>query len=174
MVGFVARASEEGREHFGPSVFRLFTTALQSIHFDCFANMGRKGPKKGAGGSSRRHNSGVSGHRKGYVPYRGPEEICQEIGTEEAPRDDSLKGLKLRMWDFAQCDPKRCTGARLARRGVFQSMPLRQPFRGIVLSPNGTKSVSPADADILDEHGLSVIDCSWARLAEIPFGPGAF
>ena len=138
--------------------------------FDCFTKMGRKGPKKGAGGSSRRHNSGVSGHRKGYEIYRGPEEICQEIGTgEEAARDDSLKGLKLRMWDFAQCDPKRCTGARLARRGVFQSMPLRQPFRGIVLSPNGTKSVSPADADILDEHGLSVIDCSWARLAEIPF-----
>ena len=132
--------------------------------------MGRKGTKKGAGGSSRRHNSGVSGHRKGYEIYRGPEEICQEIGTgEEAARDESLKGLKLRMWDFAQCDPKRCTGARLARRGVFQSMPLRQPFRGIVLSPNGTKSVSPADADILDEHGLSVIDCSWARLAEIPF-----
>ncbi len=130
--------------------------------------MGRKGPKKGAGGSSRRHNSGVSGHRKAYEPYRGPEEICQEVGTtgEEA---SPLSGLRLRMWDFAQCDPKRCTGARLARRGVFQSMPLRQPFRGIVLSPNGTKSVSPADAEILDEHGLSVIDCSWARLAEIPF-----
>mmetsp|Transcript_30536 Transcript_30536/g.89260 ORF Transcript_30536/g.89260 Transcript_30536/m.89260 type:complete len:363 (+) Transcript_30536:64-1152(+) len=130
--------------------------------------MGRKGPKKGAGASSRRYNSGVSAHRKGaYEPYRGPEEICQEVGTtgETSP----LKGLKLRMWDFAQCDPKRCTGARLARRGVFQSMPLRQPFRGLVLSPNGTKSVSPADADILDEHGLSVIDCSWARLAEIPF-----
>jgi len=131
--------------------------------------MGRKGAKKGAGGCSRRHNSGVSGHRNGYVPYRGPEEICQEVGTEEASRSRCLRGLKLRMWDFAQCDPKRCTGARLARRGVFQSMPLRQPFRGIVLSPNGTKSVSPADADILDEHGLSVIDCSWARLAEIPF-----
>ena len=130
--------------------------------------MGRKGPKKGAGGSSRRYNSGVSGHRTAYEPYRGPEEICQVVGTtgEEA---SPLRGLKLRMWDFAQCDPKRCTGARLARRGVFQSMPLRQPFRGIVLSPNGTKSVSPADADILDEHGLSVIDCSWARLAEIPF-----
>ena len=73
------------------------------------------------------------------------------------------------MWDFAQCDPKRCTGARLVRRGVFQSMALRQPFRGLVLSPNGTMSVSPADADILSEFGLSVIDCSWARLEEISF-----
>lgn len=73
------------------------------------------------------------------------------------------------MWDFAQCDPKRCTGARLARRGIFQSMPLKQPFRGLVLSPNGTVSVSPADAPVLDQHGLSVIDCSWARISEIPF-----
>merc|ERR1711976_1054138 len=29
--------------------------------------------------------------------------------------------------------------------------------------------VAPTDIDILEEHGLSVIDCSWARLAEIPF-----
>lgn len=173
MVGFVDSRPRTRGPRRRPRTFRSVRLPpvhdSPPIHFDCFANMGRKGPKKGAGGSSRRHNSGVSGHRKGYEPYRGPEEICQEIGTGEAPRDDSLKGLKLRMWDFAQCDPKRCTGARLARRGVFQSMPLRQPFRGIVLSPNGTKSVSPADADILDEHGLSVIDCSWARLAEIPF-----
>ena len=84
-------------------------------------------------------------------------------------RDSALNGLQLRMWDFAQCDPKRCTGAKLARRGVFQPMPLKRPFRGIVLSPNGTVAVSPADIPILDELGLSVIDCSWARLSEIPF-----
>ena len=48
-------------------------------------------------------------------------------------------------------------------------VPLKQPFKGIVLSPNGTTSVSPADTPILEEMGLSVIDCSWARLAEIPF-----
>ena len=84
-------------------------------------------------------------------------------------KNNPLKGLQLRMWDFAQCDPKRCTGARLARRGVFRPMPLKQPFRGIVLSPNGTVSVSPADRQIVEEMGLSVIDCSWARLAEIPF-----
>ncbi|KAL3772881.1 hypothetical protein ACHAW5_002146 [Stephanodiscus triporus] len=83
--------------------------------------------------------------------------------------DDPLEGLQLRMWDFAQCDPKRCTGAKLARRGVFRPMPLKRPFRGIVLSPNGTVSVSPADRPILDDLGLSVIDCSWARLAEVPF-----
>jgi len=96
-------------------------------------------------------------------------ELCQEISENIEERDNGLKGLRLRMWDFSQCDPKRCTGARLARRGIFKSMPLRQPFRGLVLSPNGKTSVSPADSAILEEHGLSVIDCSWARLSEIPF-----
>ena len=73
-----------------------------------------------------------------------PEPSCK-------PCYNPLKGLQLRMWDFAQCDPKRCTGARLARRGVFRTMPLKQPFRGIVLSPNGTVSVSPADRPIVEE-----------------------
>jgi pre-rRNA-processing protein TSR3 len=77
--------------------------------------------------------------------------------------------LRLRMWDFEQCDPKRCTGQRLARRGLLTAMPLKQPFKGVVLSPNGTVSVSPADGVHLARDGLSVIDCSWARLAEIPF-----
>jgi pre-rRNA-processing protein TSR3 len=80
-----------------------------------------------------------------------------------------LVGLKLRLWDFAQCDPKRCTGARLVKRNLFQSMPLKSPFRGIVLSPRATMSVSPADIDIVERFGISLIDCSWARLEEIPF-----
>ena len=80
-----------------------------------------------------------------------------------------LKGLKLRMWDFAQCDVKRCTGARLVKRGIFSKMPLKQSFRGIVLSPEGKIAISPADRDIVATSGISLIDCSWARLKEIPF-----
>lgn len=83
--------------------------------------------------------------------------------------DNPLKSLRLRMWDFAQCDPKRCTGARLARRGIFERMPLKQSFRGIVLSPEAKVAISPADRGILEKSGMSLIDCSWARLQEIPF-----
>mmetsp|Transcript_57462 Transcript_57462/g.171434 ORF Transcript_57462/g.171434 Transcript_57462/m.171434 type:complete len:357 (-) Transcript_57462:1366-2436(-) len=137
---------------------------------------GCKVPRQGGGVSSHRRRGGGARERHDFAgedERRANERsessvlLCQEVHVGEVP--DPLAGIKLRMWDFAQCDPKRCTGARLARRGVFQSMPLRQSFRGIVLSPNGTTSVSPADNDILEEHGLSVIDCSWARLAEIPF-----
>jgi pre-rRNA-processing protein TSR3 len=97
---------------------------------------------------------------------------CQDINQEDT-QDDITKMfcdvLQLRMWDFAQCDPKRCTGARLVQRKLFQRMNLKQPFRGIVLSPVGTVAVSPNDRSILQSSGMSLIDCSWARLSEIPF-----
>ena len=106
--------------------------------------------------------------------------LCQPVAVhnnnenENSPLDDPnssnpLDGLVLRMWDFAQCDPKRCTGARLAKRGLLRKMNLKQPFAGIVMSPQGRIAVSPADRHLVETLGISVIDCSWARLAEIPF-----
>ena len=53
--------------------------------------------------------------------------------------------------------------------GHIKTMRPGQAFHGIVLSPVGTRSVSRADADLIRESGMSVIDCSWARLDEIPF-----
>jgi len=121
---------------------------------------------------SKVHNKGGNQRRRprpnAYDDTSEPA-MCVPTSEDDNAKGNPLKGLQLRMWDFAQCDPKRCTGARLARRGIFRPMPLKQPFRGIVLSPNGTVSVSPADRHIVEEMGLSVIDCSWARLAEIPF-----
>lgn len=133
-----------------------------------------KGDIRGGGGvKSLSRNRGYQ--KRGYhgsIEVEHEELLCGEVENIHEPQDNPYKaliGLKLHMWDFSQCDPKRCTGAKLARRGIFKSMPLKMAFRGLVLSPNGSESVSPADVAILDEHGLSVIDCSWARLAEIPF-----
>merc|ERR1719469_1034013 len=70
----------------------------------------------------------------------------------------------LRMYDYQQCDPRRCTGARMVRRGLMKSVPPSSSFRGLVLSPAGTSVVSPTDLDIIEKEGLSVIDCSWNRI----------
>lgn len=43
-------------------------------------------------------------------------------------------------------------------------------FRGLVLSPNGKQSVSLADREIVTKGaGISVIDCSWAKVQELPY-----
>ncbi|PVU93195.1 hypothetical protein BB559_003391 [Furculomyces boomerangus] len=73
------------------------------------------------------------------------------------------------MWDFDHCDPKRCSGRKLERMGLIRDMKLSQSFNGLVMSPIGTHTVSPEDKDIILRFGLGTIDCSWARVEEVPF-----
>ena len=77
--------------------------------------------------------------------------------------------LDLAMWDFAQCDPRRCTGRKLIRMRLCRELRTRSAFSGIVLSPNATACVSPKDRDIVVENGVAVVDCSWAELDKVPF-----
>jgi pre-rRNA-processing protein TSR3 len=76
---------------------------------------------------------------------------------------------RLGMWDFAQCDPKRCSGRRLVRMGLIDEYKLSTRFRGVILTPSATSVMSPLDADTIKRHGLAVIDCSWAQLDKVPF-----
>lgn len=77
--------------------------------------------------------------------------------------------VKLVMWDFDQCDPKRCSGKKLERLGYVKSLAVGQKFHGIVVSPRGKGVVCPDDKEIVETGGVAVVECSWARLDEIPF-----
>ncbi|WFD24080.1 ribosome biogenesis protein tsr3 [Malassezia equina] len=82
---------------------------------------------------------------------------------------DLVTSVPVAMWDFQHCDPRRCSGKKLSRHGLIKEMRVGQRFRGIVLTPHATQVLSPADAPILREYGVAVVECSWARLDEIPF-----
>ncbi|KAI9447079.1 DUF367-domain-containing protein [Russula earlei] len=71
--------------------------------------------------------------------------------------------------DFDHCDPRRCSGKRLARQHLVAELRVGSRFRGVVLSPNAIQVLSPADKGIIEKGGLAVVECSWARLSEIPF-----
>jgi pre-rRNA-processing protein TSR3 len=73
------------------------------------------------------------------------------------------------MWDFGQCDPKKCSGAKLARLRLLQPLRISQRFSGIILSPIATRVFSPSDRPLLQQRGLAVVDCSWAQLDQVPF-----
>eukprot|EP01054_Gregarina_sp_Poly1_P001866 Gregarina_sp_Poly_1__1865@NODE_1486_length_4017_cov_36_481013_g984_i0_p2_GENE_NODE_1486_length_4017_cov_36_481013_g984_i0NODE_1486_length_4017_cov_36_481013_g984_i0_p2_ORF_typecomplete_len215_score49_45Ribo_biogen_C/PF04034_13/2_8e40RLI/PF04068_15/4e09DUF370/PF04025_12/0_17_NODE_1486_length_4017_cov_36_481013_g984_i033393983 len=76
--------------------------------------------------------------------------------------------VKLAMWDFKQCDAARCSGRKLRRHGKLIELRKNQRWKGIILCAEAEVVLSPADADIVREKGICVIDCSWNRTNEVP------
>ena len=113
----------------------------------------------GKGGRGDRGKYGDDRRRRGE--RAAPREHAGDRYEEGKTRED-FGGVNLAMWDFCQCDSKRCSGRKLLRLGVVHLLPLsRRLFPGIVLSADGKKTMSPEDRDIVRDHGIAVIDCSW-------------
>ncbi|KAH7090981.1 DUF367-domain-containing protein [Auriculariales sp. MPI-PUGE-AT-0066] len=137
------------------------------------------GRKSGVGSKSRGHG-GRGGSRGGrhaprleYNDGARPASAIDAEGDGDADQEGSTVQtaipIPVAMWDFDHCDPKRCSGKKLARFGLVRDMRIGQRFQGIVLSPKGTAVLSMADAEIIQTRGLAVVECSWAKLDDIPW-----
>ncbi|KAH1251086.1 Ribosome biogenesis protein TSR3 [Glycine max] len=105
--------------------------------------------------------------------------LPENVEGEEEEEELTEPKIKLAMWDFGQCDAKRCTGRKLSRLGMLkaililidfiQELRVSNGFGGVVLSPAGNQCVSREDYSLIQKKGLAVVDCSWARLDDVPF-----
>ncbi|KAI1424305.1 hypothetical protein F5Y12DRAFT_753130 [Xylaria sp. FL1777] len=88
---------------------------------------------------------------------------------DEADRTDDAQPppFKAACWDLNHCDPKRCSGKKLIRLGLMRDLHLGQRHNGVIITPNGKHTLSPADRELMDQYGAAVVECSWARTQEV-------
>jgi pre-rRNA-processing protein TSR3 len=81
--------------------------------------------------------------------------------VEQSPR--------LTLYHAKQCDPKRCTGLKLKRRGLARLVTKTRflPKRAVVLNPFSEIAFSPADRKRVEDFGLVALDCSWEHAEKV-------
>uniref|UniRef100_A0A7E4VPX4 18S rRNA aminocarboxypropyltransferase n=1 Tax=Panagrellus redivivus TaxID=6233 RepID=A0A7E4VPX4_PANRE len=110
------------------------------------------------------------GQSKGHQHHQAKHESSSEqSGSEDEEGTSSFNPtIRLAMFDYNQCNPKVCTGRKLARFHLIDSISLSAKFHGILLSPLGKTTVSKLDKNIILESGLGVVDCSWNEVDATP------
>ncbi|KAH8551431.1 hypothetical protein BGW37DRAFT_493613 [Umbelopsis sp. PMI_123] len=128
--------------------------------------------KKGSADYSSQNRSRGTPKSRGKGRKDNHRSQTREVHHEDQGYDEESASsipMPVAMWDFKHCDPKRCSGVKLARHNMLKTLKVTQRFRGIVASPVGEKAVSPADRHIVERFGVAVVDCSWAKIDEVPF-----
>ncbi|KAF7834248.1 ribosome biogenesis protein TSR3-like protein isoform X1 [Senna tora] len=129
--------------------------------------MGNNKPRKSKGHRNHRGQSSRDQQRLLDDESQSSVQVPEEVEEPTGPK------IQLAMWDFGQCDTKRCTGRKLSRFGLLKAIAdelrVSNGFGGIVLSPVGKQCVSREDYPLIKKKGLAVVDCSWARLDDVPF-----
>ncbi|ORD97954.1 TSR3 [Hepatospora eriocheir] len=77
--------------------------------------------------------------------------------------------VKLIIYEFNQCDPKKCSGHRLVKFNKVKPISIKSRFNGIMLSPEADKFISKEDLNLIKKFGLGTIDCSWNKIDEFNF-----
>ncbi|CBX98189.1 hypothetical protein IAQ61_010287 [Plenodomus lingam] len=122
-----------------------------------------------------RHKKDFKANNKFNKPAkaRGPPRPRRDSDVDEdannGPRPEK-PAYKAACWDLGHCDAKRCSGKRLMRLGMMRELHVGQKFAGVVVSPKARKILSPQDRPIMEQYGAAVVEASWKRIDEVPFG----
>ncbi|TRM62314.1 DUF367-domain-containing protein [Schizophyllum amplum] len=142
--------------------------------------MGKKlSGTRGRGGKHHRGRGRGGGSHSSHARHldidERPDSAIDDVGQAQRDSDEEEEDeqvtidVPVAMWDFDHCDPKRCSGKKLSRLGLIKELKVPSKFRGIVVSPKGTQVIAPNDRDIVLKGGVAVVECSWARLDDVPF-----
>jgi pre-rRNA-processing protein TSR3 len=76
---------------------------------------------------------------------------------------------RLTIYHAAQCDPRKCTGLRLKRRGFARIVTKIRflPKQALVLDPFAEIAFSPLDRERVATSGLVALDCSWEHAKKV-------
>ncbi|KAI9729344.1 MAG: ribosome biogenesis protein tsr3 [Cirrosporium novae-zelandiae] len=109
-------------------------------------------------------------HKKDSMPSKSGKGKRFHSRPHPSSKDSSSSSsFKAYAWDLGHCDPKRCSGRRLMHLNLLTSLPIGHKHAGIVITPHTKNVISPADRPLLEQHGAAVVECSWARLEEVPW-----
>lgn len=148
-------------------------------------------PKKGRGGGGRGGKGGRGKQGRGRGGGGGGWKTRSRMAHDESAEaaedsrrpwlsdgsdDDSSDGeapttlgVKLGMWEMNQNDVRRDTGSKLCRFGMARKLRMNEHWGGIILSPAATSVVSRDDHELIARYGCGVVNCSWAKLDDVPF-----
>jgi pre-rRNA-processing protein TSR3 len=110
-----------------------------------------------------RHKKDFKGSNRGGKGHGPPRRTRGEDDSEGSGRPS----FKAACWDLNHCDPKRCSGKKLIKLGMMRDLHVGQRHNGVIITPNGKHTISPADRELMEQYGAAVVECSWARTKEI-------
>ena len=81
--------------------------------------------------------------------------------------------LTLFLYDRHECDPKKCTGHKMAKFKLVHELntPAQAPRGVVVLDPSSEKALSMEDRAAAKQHGIMVMDLSWENIENFPRMP---
>ncbi|KAK0101688.1 ribosome biogenesis protein tsr3 [Cadophora gregata] len=116
-----------------------------------------------------RHKKDGFSSRGGKKYSNAPRRSGPRHDDDDSEHPASRPSFKAACWDLGHCDPKRCSGKKLMRQGLMRELHVGQKHSGVIISPNAKQTVSPADRELMEQYGAAVVECSWARIKEVPW-----